>query len=339
MKVIKKRNVRQIIIITLVVLLLLGWVAVHNNNRKQVVVIHIGYQSITAQTWGALIVKNQQLFENKLGELYPDQMFDIQWHDEVSGAVINNNMLAHKYQMGYMGDMPCIINLYNAYENVEYSSSLLAFDGKGEAGKNQSILVSTDSGIENISDLKGETISVPVGSSTHRMLLEILINNNMLDEITITHQDIPTAYTLIKTGKITALAAWEPYPTFLKNQANVIELVSGEESNIDYLAGVMIDENWAHENEEIVNLFLECMIESHKLMRENPDLCISSICRESGFEEEIVKEVIENIEWDTEITEKDLETLKTDYEFLQGINQIESFPFDKIQWKTGKLER
>lgn len=80
---------------------------------------------------GALIIKEQQLFERKLKVRYPYIDFNIQWHDEVSGSVINNNMLAHKYQIGYMGDMPSIINLYNGYLHEEYNSRLLAIDGKG----------------------------------------------------------------------------------------------------------------------------------------------------------------------------------------------------------------
>ena len=88
---------------------------------------------------GALIEKNQKLLEKKIAEKYEDAEVSIIWHDELSGSAINNNMLAHKYQFGYMGDMPCIINLYNSYTDVGYSSYLLALDGKGINGLNQAI--------------------------------------------------------------------------------------------------------------------------------------------------------------------------------------------------------
>ena len=39
--------------------------------NKNVIKIDIGYQSVTSQTWGALIIKNQKIFENKLKKLYP----------------------------------------------------------------------------------------------------------------------------------------------------------------------------------------------------------------------------------------------------------------------------
>lgn len=111
---------------------------------------------------GALIEKNQKLLEKKIAEKYEDAEVSIIWHDEPSGSAINNNMLAHKYQFGYMGDMPCIINLYNSYTDVGYSSYLLALDGKGINGLNQAIVVKDHSDIENVFQLSGKKIAVPV---------------------------------------------------------------------------------------------------------------------------------------------------------------------------------
>ena len=73
-----------------------------DHSRKKIE-LNIGYQSITAQTWGALIIKNTHMLENKLKKYYPDREIVVNWYDEVSGSVINNNMIAHKYQIGFMG--------------------------------------------------------------------------------------------------------------------------------------------------------------------------------------------------------------------------------------------
>lgn len=44
------------------------------NNKIEV--INIGYQSVTAQTWGALIMKDSKSFEKKLKNKFP---VDIEW--------------------------------------------------------------------------------------------------------------------------------------------------------------------------------------------------------------------------------------------------------------------
>lgn len=169
---------------TLLVIMSIGCVILglqYLSKAKEKIEINIGYQSITAQTWGALIIKNQNLLERKLKQYYPDAFIKVNWYDEVSGSIINNNMIAHKYQIGYMGDMACILNLFYGDQENKYNSRLVAFDGKGICGKNQSLMVSPRSKIKSLQDLKGKTVSVPIGSSAHRMLLEILKKSNLLD--------------------------------------------------------------------------------------------------------------------------------------------------------------
>lgn len=72
--------------------------------------IGIGYQSPTAQTWGAVIMKNQKMFEQELSEKFPRQEFNIEWFNSPSGPPLTNNMISSKLQLAFMGDMPILIN-------------------------------------------------------------------------------------------------------------------------------------------------------------------------------------------------------------------------------------
>lgn len=321
---ITKKWIRNILVIFVIVCVVFTFEYIHDSN--EIIELNIGYQSITAQTWGALIMKNQKLLEKQLKECYPDKVIEIRWYDEMSGSVINNNMLAHKYQIGYMGDMACIINLYNGYIQENYVSELIVFDGKGEAGINQSILVSKDSNMKSIEDLANKTISVPVGSSAHRMLLEILENNCLMDSVHIVHQDIPTACNMVMTGKVDAMAAWEPYPTAMEWEGKMTELINGEESGKDYLAGIVVDKNWADDNEKILDILQECIRDSHEFIKEHQDESIKIICDESSFSPEVVSSVLDCIDWDDTISDKDMNTLVEDSEFLKSAGEIESFP-------------
>ena len=287
--------------------------------------VHIGYQSVTAQTWGALIIKNQGLFEKKLEELYPNAEVVVVWHDDISGAVINNNMIAGKYQIGYMGDMPCLINGYNSFTKDNYNSKCIAIDGRGKNGANQDVVVPLDSECNSIRDLEGKTISTPIGSSAHRMLLKVLKDNNMIDKVEIVHQDINVANTLLLNNEVDAFSVWAPYGEYLVANKYAKKIVDGVESEEDYLTGIIIDEDWGNENTQILEAFKECIKESHEYICSDPEAAAKIFEEESGFPYEVCKKMAEGIEWDDCIYERDIETFKNGLKFLNDLDIIKEY--------------
>lgn len=204
----KSKNVIVISVLAAIVCIFLLKILTRDN----VVKIDIGYQSVTAQTWGALILKANSIYEEKLAERFSETDFQITWHDETSGAIINENMISLKYQFGFMGDLPCLINGNKGLLMDQYNSSLLCFDGKGMEGVNQSIIVRASDGISSINELKGKNIGVPIGSSAHRMLMDLLLKNQIAeDEVTLIHTEINVGYQMLKNGYIDAMCVWEPY--------------------------------------------------------------------------------------------------------------------------------
>lgn len=322
-----------IICLCLIGIVFLFWYK--NSMDKDTITINIGYQSVTSQTWGALVMKNQQIFEKKLKELYPDKKINVVWHDEISGAVINTGMISNKIQFGFMGDMPLILNMYKASSMDGYDSSLIAFDGKGLNGKNQSIVVSSDSSIKGIDDLKGKTISTPIGSSAHFMLMKVLEKHNLLNDVEIVHQDVAQSSQLLSTNKTDAFSIWEPYPLFLESKIGARILVDGTESEIDYLAGVMVNDEWAKQNPEIVRLFIESLNEAHEYINNNMEEAARIFSIESGFDYEITIKEVSNIKWDVDIRDEDIVSLKEKRDFLINIGQINDFDLEKYVCKEG----
>lgn len=312
-------------ILILCIVAVLGYLFYRLFSVNDTIKIHIGYQSVTSQTWGALIIKNQKIFEKKLEEQYPSQKFEIIWHDEISGAVINTNMISNKYQFGFMGDMPLLLNMYKASTMRNYNSVLVAFDGKGTNGKNQSILIPQNSKTKTIKDLKGKTISTPIGSSAHFMLMKILEKYDLLDQVNIVHQDVALASQLLSTNKTDAFAIWSPYPNFLTENNYGKILIDGSESNSDYLNGVIVNRNWANENEEILQLFIESLNEAHKYIKSNPSKSAEIFSNESGFSYNITLKEVENIDWDSTINDDDVKTLEEKMDFLINLEQIKWF--------------
>lgn len=301
----------------------------HVQSKKNTLEIHIGYQSVTSQTWGALVVKEKKTFEKKLENLYPEKKVEVVWHDEMSGAIINTSMISGKIQFGFMGDMPLILNMYKAETIDGYNSSVIAFDGKGNSGINQGILVTKNSKIKSIKELKGKTISTPVGSSAHFMLMKVLEKHKILDDVEIVHQDVALASQLLNSKKTDAFAIWAPYPNFLEDKDIGRVLVDGSESEIDYLAGVIVDQDYADENPDIVKAFLESLEEAHEFINNHPNKAAKIFSKQSGFSLDITKKEIRNIKWDSNINEKDISTMFEKQDFLISLKQVESFDMKK----------
>lgn len=313
----------------LFLILLVGVVFYSTNNKKETLQIDIGYQSVTSQTWGALIIKNKNIFEDKLKERFKDKDVKVVWHDEISGAVINTNMISGKVQFGFMGDMPLILNMYKAENVDDYDSAFLAIDGTGINGTNQSILIPKSSKVKSMEDLKGKTISTPIGSSAHYMLMKALEKYDMLDDVTIAHQDVALASQLLSTNKTDAFSIWAPYPNFLVDNGSAKVLLDGKDTEIDYLAGVIVNNNWAKKNQDIVKLFKESLDEAHDFINNNQEEAAEIFAEESGFDLNITKKEVKNIKWNSEITEKTIEILEDKQKFLIDLEQIGEFDMKK----------
>ena len=327
---------KKYLLIALVFLIFLIVIILNMTSKKDTLQIDVGYQSVTSQTWGALIIKNQKIFENKLKEAYPNRKVKVVWHDEISGAVINTSMISGKVQFGFMGDMPLILNMYKASTIKDYDSKIIAMDGKGINGKNQSILIPKKSKVKSIEDLKGKTISTPIGSSAHYMLMKVLEKYNMLDDVNIVHQDVALSSQLLSTNKTDAFSIWAPYPNFLEEEGSGKVLVSGEESDIDYLAGVIVNNNYAKKNEKVVKLFIESLEEAHKFIKDNPEEAARIFTDESGFDLSITKKEVKNISWETSVEDKDIDTLIDKQKFLIGLDQVKDFDLSKYIYKESE---
>lgn len=317
---------KYILFIILIIFLIF---IVNLNNKSKVYEIHIGYQSVTSQTWGALIIKNKNIFKKKLKKEYPNKKFKVVWHDEISGAVINTSMISNKVQIGFMGDMPLILNMNKAENLKEYDSKLISIDGIGVDGLNQSIIIPKNSKMESIKDLQGKTISTPIGSSSYYMVMKLLDKYNMNDKVNIIHQDVAMASQLLSSNKIDAFSIWEPYPTVLNGRGLSRLLIDGSETKVDYIAGVIVNNNWYKDNEKIVLLFKESLEEAHELLNSNKKEAAKIIEEESEFDYEYIVKIIKNIKWNNSLDENIINNLKDKQEFLLNLKEIDKFDLNK----------
>lgn len=292
------------------------------------VTIAVGYQTVTAQTWGPLIMKNQGFLEEELNQAYPDQKFKIDWQNAQSGPPLTNNMIAGKLQFAVMGDMPILTNGEKGQTEKNYDSVFLGFDGKGEDGKNQAILVPADSPVTSVEELAGKEVATPIGGSAHRMLLAELDKAGITDQVDIVSQDATVGLSNIEQNKVEAFSIWEPFASLAEEAGYGRVLVGGEDTGVDYLDGIVADRNWVEANEGYTVCFLKALIRSHQFILDKPDEAAEIFAKETGYSQDICKKMVETIRFDTVIYQKDRETLQGSKEFLQDIGSIKDVDLD-----------
>lgn len=323
---------KWIIVIVLIVAIAVSVVTFipKKGNSAQTVKIAIGYQTVTAQTWGPLIMKNQKLLEKELESKFPDTKFEIEWQNAQSGPPLTNNMISGKLQFAVMGDMPILTNGEKGETEQNYSSVFLAFDGKGKGGKNQAILVPKDSDISSVSELAGKQVATPIGSSAHRMLLDELNKNNIADSTEINSQDATVGLSNIKQNKVDAFAIWEPFASLAEEQGYGKVLVDGDDTGVDYLDGVVADRKWVEKNKDYTICFLQALVKAHEFIKDNPDKAAEIFSEESGYDQNICQKMVENIKFDAVIYDQDVTTLESSKEFLKKIGSIKDVDLDKF---------
>ena len=324
----KNRTLFKVAVAISAVLIFTGCAA--KSNKEETVKIAVGYQTVTAQTWGPLIMKNQKFLENELESEFPDKKFEIEWQNAQSGPPLTNNMIAGKLQFAVMGDMPVLTNGEKGETQQNYSSVFLGFDGKGKDGKNQAILVPTDSEIENVSELVGHQVATPVGSSAHRMLLDELNKNGIADETEIISQDATVGLSNIKQNKVTAFAIWEPFASLAEEQGYGRVLVNGDDTEVDYLDGIVADKNWVEKNKEYTICFMKALVRSHEFIKENPEKAAEIFAEESGYDLSVCEKMVENITFEAIIYDRDRDTLESSKEFLKELGSIKDVDLDQF---------
>ena len=127
------------------------------------------------------MVKELKLIEKHLPRdgKYADATYNITWSDYASGGPITNQMLAGKLDFGVMGDYPLIVNGSKFQETKSLRTVYVSGTGYNLKGAGNAIVVPVKSNFYKLEDLKGKSISTPVGSAAWGMLIKALQDKKM----------------------------------------------------------------------------------------------------------------------------------------------------------------
>src|SRR5256714_2517723 len=183
----------------------------------------VGYQPYYTQSWSGVVMRGKKFYEK-----YLPKGSNVEFQIGLQGAIIVNNMLAGKQNIGYMGDMPSIVaTTKQEVADVRLVANLgLAYD------QCNAFLVRTDApqfkdDQEAIKWLDGKTVAVPKGSCTDRFA-QATFKKFKIQPKEYLNQNIEVITSNFRAGKLDAAVMWQPTTSRLVDEGLARLIATGK---------------------------------------------------------------------------------------------------------------
>lgn len=303
--------------------------------------IRIGHQSMCTDTYSAgLVIKELGLLQKRLPHdgKYKDVQYSITWKDYSSGGPITNEMLADKLDIGIMGDYPLIVNGAKFQATDSLRSLYVAGTGYNLRGSGNGIVVPVNSNIYSLADLKGKSISTPIGSASWGMLLKAMQDAHIpSSEYELKNQAPAVGAANIATGKIDAHADFCPWSELMEYRGTGRKVYDGSETGVPYLHGAVVRQDFAEKYPEVVVAFVEAIHDAGEWIKADPMRAVENMEKWSGVEKEVLYLYFSKgglLTLDPTIKPQWIDALKYDDQVLQKEQAIP--PLDFNAWITDK---
>ena len=303
--------------------------------------IGIGHQSMCTDTYSAgLVIKELGLLEKRLPHEgpYKDVTYNITWKDYSSGGPITNEMLADKLDIGIMGDYPLIVNGAKFQATNSLRSLYVAGTGYNLRGSGNGIVVPVSSNIYSIDDLKGKSISTPIGSASWGMLLKAMQDANIPSSAYQLKNQAPAVGAAnIAAAKIDAHADFCPWSEIMEYRGTGRKIYDGSETGVPYLHGAVVRQDFAEKYPEVVVAFIEAIYDAGQWINADPMRAVEKMEKWSGVEKEVLYLYFSKgglLTLDPTIKPKWIDALKFDHTVLEKEQAIPPLDFDA--WVTDK---
>jgi NitT/TauT family transport system substrate-binding protein len=254
--------------------------------------IGIGHQSMCTDTYPAgIVVKELKLLEKHLPHdgKYAGADYDIVWSDYESGAPITNQMLANKLNFGVMGDYPLVVNGAKFQETVSLRTVLVAGTAYNSKGSGNGIVVPVSSNIHSIEQLRGRSVSTPVGSAAWGMLIKALADAHMsVSDIELKNQSPTVGAANIAAGKIDAHADFCPWSEIMEFRGTGRVIYDGSETGVPYLHGVVVRKDFVDKYPEVVVAFIKAIYDAEQWIKSDPLQAAQMMEKWTGVEKEVL---------------------------------------------------
>ena len=252
----------------------------------------------------SIIQKQDDLF----GKEFSKDNIAVNFHEITSGPDQTQALAAGELQFLHaLGGTSALIAASNGVELEilnTYSRSPKGF-----------MILTNDDSITSAKDLVGKKVAGPKGTVLHQVLIAALKNEGYtIDDVEFINMAIPEANTALADGSVDA--ALIAGPTAYQAIKSGSKVVANGEGLVDGIIVTAVSKDFADKHPDLVERFLQVEKETLKYVEENFDEAMEKVAAEVGLTVEEAKEVYEWYDFNLEITDADMQSLKDTQDFL-----------------------
>ena len=238
---------------------------------------------------------------------YLDEEFDAigatyEWQEFQSGPLVNEAVAAGELDMGFMADLPAIIAKASG-QDIEIVSNV-AYGEKGLA-----VLVKSDSDIKSVAELAGKKVAYATGSYAQHLLALLLSNEGLsledIESVNLGASDQPAA---LSGGEVDAIVIWEQYISQLTSDGTAKVLADGTGVKRGNMITYFVTD-YAKNHPLIVEAYIKALNKANEQLEKDPDACAEAIANDFGVDVTLMKQIIGNFTYQTELTDEDIEEI------------------------------
>lgn len=272
---------------------------------------------------GDLIARKEGYYEELLG-------VDVNIISFSSGKDVNTALASGSIDISELGTSPTALGLSSG---LDYSVV-----GIGDIiGSAESLVVSQDSGISSVADLKGKTISTPFASTAHYSLLNALkLENVDTADVNLLDMEADDIYAAWQRGDIDGAYIWYPVLDNLIQDNGTVITGSDKLAEQGIVTGDLIVARnaFAEENPELVTKFLQAVLQANDVYFNDKETAYADIADVLGISTEDAESQAGQFTWLTaeeQLSDEYLgggmaNTLKDTADFLVEQKSITSAP-------------
>ena len=185
------------------------------------------------------------------------------------------------------------------------------------------VMFSKDDTIDSPEKLKGLTVAGPKGTILHELLISYLNTAGLSEsDINFVSMDIPSSQAALLGGSVdVALAAG---PTAYNMKKDGCHVVTDGTGLVDATIVVATSNDFYKKNPALVKRFLEVQKQTREYMDEHYDEIVNITAAETDLPTDAVKEMYDMYDFDMEIRDTDIASMKKTTQFMLDNGMIEN---------------
>ncbi len=238
------------------------------------------------------------------------------WTDFESGPPMNESFAAGQQDIGVIGDVPAVSAIVAGQNNVYIAAA--------EGGPSYGMLVTDDSGIEKVADLKGKKIGLTIGSTAQNLAEKLLasVGLNYNTDVEVINVTTGEAQIVLTNHNVDAVVTWEPNVSRLDAIDGIHLLVDGGDIGFPGMNVVFARKEFVDQNPDIVKAYLTQYWRATKAYAEDPDAYAELLSGYFNLDATLIAQAASKYNYVLAFSEDDIAGLQDTVTFLLNIDAI-----------------